>query len=121
VRIGKGTLRSFFDAQGEKLRGRLAHHPRKDSSDGSQSSSTTRKEGFYTGLGGGVGGSRTTFGSLGSGLGTIGEERIQMKRWEGGGSRGETWDGGGVERKVGSYLASVDAWMDGWSVNWLAD
>jgi hypothetical protein len=44
------------------------------------------------------------FGGL-IGLSTIGEERVQVKRWEGSGSRGELWDGGGKGKKVCLLLA----------------
>lgn len=30
----------------------------------------------------------------------MGEEKTTVKRWEGGGRRGELWDGGGSGRKV---------------------
>jgi len=101
-RIGKGALRSFFDAQGEKLRGRLAHGNQRRDTDGATS--------FYAGLGGGVGLGHANRGGHGglSGLGTIGEERVQVRRWEGTGSRGENWDGGGQGKKVGSVV--VLAW-----------
>jgi hypothetical protein len=93
-RIGKGALRSFFDAQGEKLRGRLQPGHQRKESDGAMH--------FYAGLGGGMGlghGSGNGGFALGS-LGTIGEERVQVRRWEGHGSWGESWDGGGKGKKV---------------------
>lgn len=109
-RIGKGALRSFFDAQGEKLRGRLAHGTQRRDTDGATS--------FYAGLGGGVGlghGNRGGHGGL-SGLGTIGEERVQVRRWEGTGSRGENWDGGGQGKK------DLDLWFpDGDTLVYLTD
>jgi hypothetical protein len=91
--IAKGALRSFFDAQGEKLRGRLqTHHTKRENEAGS----------FYAGLGGGV---RAQGGQgFALGLGTIGEERVQVRRWEGHGSRGEGWDGGGEGKKVGCFV-----------------
>jgi len=103
-RIGKGALRSFFDAQGEKLRGRLAHANQRRDTDGATS--------FYVGLGGGVGlghGSRSGGGGLSglSSLSTIGEERVQVRRWEGNGSRGEYWDGGGQGKEVGLLCVGV--------------
>ncbi|KAF8535511.1 hypothetical protein BDD12DRAFT_892605 [Trichophaea hybrida] len=110
-RIGKGALRSFFDAQGEKLRGRLPGHQRKDTNDGTKS--------FYSGLGGGFTGmghgNGGGFGGL-SGLSTIGEERVQVKRWEGSGSRGEPWHEGGKGKK------DVELWFpDGDTLVYLTD
>lgn len=87
-RVGKGSLRAFLEGKGEKLRRGFVHGHKREASD------TARP--FYTGLGGGVG--------SGSGLGsmsTIGEERLEVRKWEGGGSRGEAWNGGGKGKKVG--------------------
>ncbi|KAI5818063.1 hypothetical protein BZA77DRAFT_291978 [Pyronema omphalodes] len=94
-RISKGTLRSFFDAQSEKLRGRLTNgSQRKEGGD----AGSTR---FYTGLGGGLSGA--SHGSAGSGgmagIAAMAEERIDLQRWEGSGSRGELWDGAGSGKK----------------------
>lgn len=102
-RIGKGTLRSFLDAQGEKLRGRLAHSHRRDgSTDHGPPTTTSSSSSFYSGLGGGViGVGPPGLGSLGlGGLGSIGEEKMIVKRWEGSGGKGEIWDGGGKGKKV---------------------
>ena len=69
-KIGKSSLRRFFDSGGEKIRERLA---------------SGAKKGGY-------------------GLGALGlavmEEKIIVKRWEGGGSRGELWDNGLKGKKV---------------------
>lgn len=82
-KIGKSSLRSFFDSHSEKIRGRL-----------SSGGSLGKKDGAY-GLGLGLGQ------GLGLGGGLFGEEKTVVKRWEGGGRRGELWDGGGRGRKVG--------------------
>jgi hypothetical protein len=71
-KIGKSTLRRFFDSNSEKIRGRLA--------------SGAKKDGY--GLGG-----------LGL-AGALMEEKIIVKRWEGGGRRGELWDNGLKGKKV---------------------
>lgn len=42
---------------------------------------------------------------LGLGGGLFGEEKPVVKRWEGGGRRGEVWDGFGKGRKV--YILSI--------------
>lgn len=82
-KIGKSSLRSFFDSHSEKIRGRL-------SNGGSLSKKDVHGSGYGLGLGQG----------LGLGGGFFGEERTIVKRWEGGGRRGELWDGGGKGRKV---------------------
>lgn len=79
-KIGKSSLRSFFDSHSERFRGRL-----------SNSGSIGKKDcGYGVVLGQGLG--------LGGGL--FGEEKTVVKRWEGGGRRGEVWDGFGRGRKV---------------------
>lgn len=84
-RVGKGVLRSFFDAHSDKLRGRLAHtNPRKETE--------VSTSNYYSGLGGGLGPGLMN-------LRTIGEERIQIRRWDGSGGRGELWDGSGKGKK----------------------
>lgn len=90
-RVTKGALRAFLEAKGEQIRRGLGHgHKREASSelDGR----------YYTGLGGGTGSTR----SRGS-MSTIGEEKVEVKKWEGRGSRGEAWDGGGKGKKVSTW------------------
>lgn len=83
-KIGKSTLRSFFDSHSERLRGRLLH-----------GSSLNKKDGHGGGYGAAAAGQ-----GLGLGGGLFGEDKTVVKRWEGGGRRGEVWDGFGRGRKV---------------------
>ncbi|KAI5803828.1 hypothetical protein EDC01DRAFT_472813 [Geopyxis carbonaria] len=85
-RVQKGTLRSFLEGQGEKIRRGFVHGHKREGSDNSGGN-------FYTGLGGGVG--------VGPGMGAMRtiEEKVQVKRWEGSNSKGELWDGGGKGKK----------------------
>lgn len=80
-KIGKSSLRSFFDSHSERFRGRLLN-----------SSSLNKKDNHGYGAASGQG--------LGLGGGLFGEEKPVVKRWEGGGRRGEVWDGFGRGRKV---------------------
>lgn len=75
-KIGKSALRSFFDSHSEKIRGRL-----------SSGSGLGKKDVHQSGYGLGLG--------LGGGIG----EKIEVKRWEGGGRREELWEGGVQGRK----------------------
>lgn len=74
-KIRKSSLRRFFDSNSEKIRERLA-----------VGGGTAKKD-----LGFGLG-----FGLPGGGL----EEKVYVKRWEGGGRRGEVWDTGIKGKKV---------------------
>lgn len=84
-KIGKSSLRSFFDSHSERFRGRLLN-----------SSSLNKKDNHGYGAQSGQG--------LGLGGGLFGEEKTVVKRWEGGGRRGEVWDGFGRGRKVFIYI-----------------
>lgn len=80
-KIGKSALRSFFDSHSEKIRGRL-------SSGSGLGKKDVHQSGYGLGLGLGLGGGMLSLG-----------EKIEVKRWEGGGRREELWEGGGQGRK----------------------
>ncbi|KAL7268276.1 hypothetical protein RUND412_009109 [Rhizina undulata] len=94
-KINKGAIRSFFD-HSEKIIGRIH-------------------------VGAGAGGKKDPFGNggvalgLGLGLGAA-DEKPTIKKWEGGGSRGELWDGDLRGRK------DLELWFpDGDTLIYLAD
>lgn len=82
-RIGKSGWKSLFDVHGDRWKRGLGGGNKREGNGGA----------FYSGLGGGLKDGLSS-------MSTIGEEKIQVKRWEGGGGRGEVWDGGGKGKKV---------------------
>lgn len=103
-KIGKSSLRSFFDSHSERLRGRLLH-----------GSSLNKKDGHGGGYGAAAGQ------GLGLGGGLFGEEKTVVKRWEGGGRRGEVWDGFGRGRKVCVNIIHIFVYILSIYIGYFAD
>jgi len=91
-KIRKSSLRRFFDSNSEKIRERLA-----------VGGGTAKKD-----VGFGLG-----FGLPGGGL----EEKVYVKRWEGGGRRGEVWDAGIKGKKVFYYVLITFCLLNNWGLS----
>lgn len=83
-RVGKGW-KSLFQMNGDQWKRGVGLGTSKGKEEGGLGA-------FYTSIGGGLHGMNS--------MSTIGEEKVQVKKWEGAG-RGETWDGFGKGKKVG--------------------